>query len=196
MLKRVDAILMASGYSRRFLAGDKLLHPFRGQPLAAHTLRLVTAMEAFHRVLLICADDAVAQLASTFAVEVIRNAHPERGQRESIRLGVGASEADGYLFFPCDQPLLDAATVQRVLQAGAAGGITIPMWQGTPGAPVLFSSVFREDLLHLQPGESGKTVQARHPGAVRMVPIENPQALIDVDTQEDLRRLEKMDETQ
>lgn len=193
MLKRVDAILMASGYSRRFLAGDKLLQPFRGQPLAIHTLRLATAMEAFRRVLLVCADDMVAQLASAFAVEVIRNAHPERGQRESIRLGVAASDADGYLFFPCDQPLLDAATVQRVLQAGAEGGIAIPTWQGTPGAPALFSSAFREDLLHLRAGEGGKTVQTEHPGAVRMVPIENPWALMDVDTREDLRRLEEMD---
>ena len=36
---RVDAILMTSGFSSRYPSGDKSLLPFRGMPLAEHTLK-------------------------------------------------------------------------------------------------------------------------------------------------------------
>ncbi|MDR2159652.1 MAG: hypothetical protein LBP23_06260, partial [Treponema sp.] len=35
---------MASGFSRRFAPENKLLVPFRGKPLARHTLDLVLGM--------------------------------------------------------------------------------------------------------------------------------------------------------
>ena len=48
------AILMASGFSRRFGDENKLLVPFRDKPLARHTLDLVLSVRVWERVFFVC----------------------------------------------------------------------------------------------------------------------------------------------
>ena len=201
---RIFAILMASGFSRRFGEKNKLLVPFHGKPLVRHTLDLVCGMNRFSGIFFIAADEAVAALADGLPVTLIRNATPEKGQRESVRLGVEAVDAmlgekrkpTWYLFLPCDQPLLDTDTLDRILNAAAKAGheyprIIEPRFQGRPGNPCLFSAAFRDELLALGEGENPRLIKSRHPEAVLPVEIANPLALADVDRPEDLERIER-----
>jgi molybdenum cofactor cytidylyltransferase len=202
---------MASGFSRRFGKENKLLVPFRGKPLVRYTLDLVMALnnagapdpdaDRFGQVFFVAADPAVIALAEAFRTEtrnsagpslgIIRNAAPGRGQRESIRLGVSASEAVYYLFFPCDQPLLDGGTVRRLLAARREGCIVQPAFRGKPGNPVLFSAAFREELLSLGPGEHPRDIKNRHPEALVTLELAGGEALFDIDDPETLKHLEK-----
>lgn len=191
-MQTIDAILMASGLSRRFPGGDKLLAPFRGAPLASHALHLYSGMGVFRRVILVCANRQVARLAQALPIDIVDNLRPELGQRESIRLGALASRADGLLFCPCDQPLMDEDTVSRIVAGGRAGRIAVPTCDGQPGAPVLFSRAFAGELMALADGETGKAIMARHPRAVDFIPVANPLAFCDVDTPDDLLSLEQM----
>ncbi len=185
----VDAILMAAGFSRRFGAGNKLLAPFCGVPLALHTLRLACAMPEFSAVYFIYADNAVSDLANGLPAMTIHNPNPALGQRESVRLGVSASRADYLAFFPCDMPLLTAEAVRAVLAQRAPGKIAFPTAAGKPGNPAVFSSAFREELLALKDGEGARAVKARHPEALVPVPLPSPAALHDIDTLQDLNQL-------
>ncbi len=187
---QVDAILMASGFSRRFGGQNKLLAPFLGQPLALHTLRLACGLPGLGRVFLVAASPEVAALAAGTRAEVLDNRRPARGARESVRLGVEASRAEHYLFFPCDQPLLDAATVEAVLAKAAPGRISAPSWQGAPGNPVLFSAAFRQELLNLAEGEHARDLKTRHPQCVTDVPLQSPLPLRDADSPDTLAELE------
>jgi molybdenum cofactor cytidylyltransferase len=206
---------MASGFSRRFGGENKLLVPFRGKPLVRHTLELACSIDCIKHVFLVTSFDEVASLALKLSharnVKIIRNDHPERGQRESVRLGVEASSADWYLFFPCDQPLLDAETVMSIIGAAKTEGQIIqPFFRtgimqrgfghfsdgfgggypGRPGNPVLFSASFREELLSLQEGEHPRNIKERNPEAVYSIEVENETALFDADDPETLLRLE------
>jgi molybdenum cofactor cytidylyltransferase len=186
---------MASGFSTRFGGRNKLLIPFRGKPLARHTLDLVLGME-FAGVFFVAAGDETAALASEGPerLRVIRNRHPERGQRESIRLGVaaaagaGARDAEGedwYLFFPCDQPFLDRGTVGLIVEARRPGCIVQPCAGGRPGNPCLFSGAFRDELLTLRRGEHGRDLIGRHPE--RLIRVEVAASpLTDIDDPETL----------
>jgi molybdenum cofactor cytidylyltransferase len=214
---RIYAILMASGFSKRFGEENKLLAPFRGKALARHTLDMVCGLGVFHRIFFVAAEDAVLALAEGLPLTPIRNGHPERGQRESIRLGLTAAggcsegsgdrpgakdggrsgrEAEYYLFFPCDQPLLDAAAVRRILEARRPGCIVQPRYRGEPGNPVLFSGVFREELLNLAEGERGRAVIGRRQECLIRLeltdspypPPQNP--LADIDDPQALAALE------
>jgi molybdenum cofactor cytidylyltransferase len=190
------AILMASGFSRRFGDENKLLVPFRGKPLARHTLDLVLSMKVWKGIFFVCADDRVAALgACGMQCEVIRNTAPEKGRRESVRLGVEAASLhipptagnSYYAFFPCDQPFLDEETVRRILDARQPGCIVEGRFQGKPGNPVVFSDLFRHELLTLREGETPKHIKTRHPD--RIIPVELPSGLplADIDSREDLR---------
>ena len=188
----VAAILMASGFSERFGGQNKLLVDFKGKPMARYTLELAAGMRFSGGIFFIASSREVAALAQDFdVVRVIKNTAPEKGLRESVRLGVEAAgtEPDYYLFFPCDQPFLDAATVRRVLDARAPGCIVEPRYGGRPGNPCLFSAAFREELLSLNEGETPRFLKTRHPQALRGVEIINPLALEDIDTEEDLQTL-------
>lgn len=187
----VDVILMASGFSARFGEENKLLTPFRGTPLLARALELVLELGCFESILLVWGQPQAAALARGLPVQAILNSSPHRGIRESVRLGVEASRAEHYLFLPCDQPLLDAATVNAVLGERGEGLIIVPEHRGRPGNPTLFSARFRQELLNLSDGEAPRILKERHPEAVRRVEIPSGWPLADIDTPDDLRHLEE-----
>jgi molybdenum cofactor cytidylyltransferase len=193
---RCFAILMAAGFSRRFGGQNKLLAPFRGKPLARHTLELVCGMDCFEKVFFVYADKAVAALADGLGVTTVHNPTPEKGQGESARLGLTEAvrsadgvEPDYYMFFPCDQPLLDQKTVRLLLDAARPGHITEPVCPGGNQSPSLFSASFREELLALKQGEHPRLLKIRHPQSVITVEIADPTLLADVDKPEDLAKL-------
>ena len=186
------AILLASGFSKRFGERNKLLVPFRGKPLARYTLELVTKMNFPGGVYFVVASDEVAALVADLSnVRVIKNTAPEKGLRESVRLGVEAAGTDAafYLFFPCDQPFLDIGTVQGILDVRENGCIVEPRYRGKPGNPCLFSAVFREELISLDEGETPRLIKARRPEALRGVEVSNPLIIQDIDDEETFERL-------
>jgi molybdenum cofactor cytidylyltransferase len=197
-LSGVDAILMASGFSRRFGRQNKLLAPFAaapglpGKPLAAYTLDLACSLlrgrgGCFDRVFFVAASPQVAALAEGLPVTVLINRRPNLGQRESVRLGVAASDADFYLFFPCDQPRLDAGAVRALLAARGDGPCIVqPVCRGVPVTPALFSRHFRGELLNLPPGGHARDIKARHPDAVVSVRFDNTPGFEDIDECSDI----------
>ncbi|MDL2218897.1 nucleotidyltransferase family protein [Ruminococcaceae bacterium OttesenSCG-928-O06] len=187
----VDAVLLASGFSRRFGPQDKLLAPVKGIPLAQHTLALVCGMPQFSRVFFVWARPEVGALAKGFRAVPIHNPNPHLGQRESVRLGTEASAAEYYMFLPCDQPLLDEETLLQLLARRAPGRITVPAHKGTPGSPALFSRAFRPQLLAIPAGQNARSIRRRHPAAVDAVELPSPRPLLDIDTLQDLSLLEK-----
>jgi molybdenum cofactor cytidylyltransferase len=186
----VTAILLASGFSKRFGGKNKLLIPFHGKALAMYALELAAGMDFSGGIFLVATSDEVAALAANLnAVRVIKNTAPEKGIRESIRLGVEAACTAYYLFFHCDQPFLDAATVQSILGARKPGFIVEPRCRGRPGNPCLFSAFFREELLSLGEGETPRLIKARYPEALRGVEVSSPLTLEDIDDEETFKRL-------
>jgi len=186
------AILLASGFSTRFGERNKLLAPFRAKPLARYTLELAVGMDFPEGIFFVAASDEVAALAKDLPkVTVVRNASPEKGLRESVRLGVEAAGmgAAYYLFFPCDQPFLDAGTVREILAAGKAGCIVEPRYRGRPGNPCLFSAAFREELISLGEGETPRLIKTKNPEALRGVEVSNPLVLRDIDDEETFKQL-------
>ena len=184
---------MASGFSKRFNGRSKLLALFRGKPLARYTLELAAALPFSGGVFLVVASGEVAALADDLpSIKVVENLSPLRGPCESVRLGVEAAGIDVpyYLFFPCDQPFLDAHTVSQIMEARGSGIIVEPRYKGKPGNPCLFPALFRDELLSLKDGQMPREIKIRHPGAVRGVEVSNPFLLEDIDDEETLLRLE------
>jgi len=199
----VAAILMASGFSERFGKENKLLAPVRGKPMALYTLELVSTIKFSGGIFFVAASEEVAALAvvpslaqprAGSEIKVIKNNAPDKGLRESVRLGVEAAGKDAayYLFFPCDMPFLDADTVQGVLNARQSGFIVEPRFHGKPGNPCLFSAHFRDELLSLEEGETPRIIKERHPEAVIGFDVKTPQILDDIDTPTQLHHISNL----
>jgi CTP:molybdopterin cytidylyltransferase MocA len=95
------------------------------------------------------------------------------------------------LFIPCDQPLLDAATLSRLVQAHAAGApVVVPVHGGRRGAPVLFARSLWGELAKLRGETGGRDLLAGLGDRAVTVELPGVEPLLDVDTVEELERLE------
>lgn len=184
----LGCIIMASGLGKRFGA-NKLLADFAGQPMVQKILDATASLP--HRVV-VTRHPEIAELCRGQNIPVLLHDLPNRN--DTVRLGVEALGAcRHYLFCPSDQPLLQKATLERLILDAQAHPEAIGRlcWEDTVGSPVIFPGVLEEDLKNLPLGKGGGALIKKHPSLLRLVPASDPRELMDVDTPEDLDLLLK-----
>ena len=117
---KIGCVLMAAGFGRRF-GGNKLTAELGyGETLIDRALSTIPA-DKLDRVVVVTQYPQVAAPAEKYGFTSLHNPHPERGQSESIRIGLAALEdCDAVLFLVADQPKLQKETVSRLLDFAAA----------------------------------------------------------------------------
>lgn len=197
---RVSAVVLAAGTSERF-GGElpKQLHSFRGETLVRRAARVALASAAAEVVMVTGhrADD-VERAVAGLDVRVVRNPDHARGQSTSVRAGLAAIDprSAGALFVPCDQPLLDAATLDRLIARFAelppqrGPWAVAPAYRGRRGSPVLVGRGLFAALEELAGDVGGRRVLAARPDRVVVVEVDDAAPLADVDTLAELHALE------
>lgn len=188
--ENVGCVIMASGLGKRF-GGNKLMADFHGQPMILRALQASEALKA-HRVVVTRHQD-VAKLCRDLGVDAILHDMPHRS--DTVKLGLEfLGDVDACLFLPGDQPLLCRATVEAMVQQWHEdrSAILRPVYNNTPGAPVLFPQWAFPKLLKLPEGKGGGWVIKQHPECVKAFPVEDPYELMDADTPETLELLRRL----
>lgn len=189
--KEIAIVLMASGFGKRY-GKNKLLEPWQGRPLFTYGLHRALESRADPICVVTCFPairEYVRRLPSAKRLQVVWNAHPERGISESIRLGVRrVRESEGCCFMVCDQPLLSAETLRRMFAAfdRHPDAICVCSAQGRRGNPVLFPGDLYGELLELRGDQGGRQILRRYPQRIREIPAARQEELWDVDTETDL----------
>lgn len=194
MVRSIGAIVLASGDSRRFDQGNKLLVPWQGKPLIAHVLDVLPP-EAFVRRLVVTRWEAVAQVCFAMGAEVLLHHQPDIS--DTVRLGVEAlGQLDGCLFAVGDQPRLSRTTVCNILSQAEAHPQSIlrACENGEMGNPVLFPRDCYPALRALPPGRGGSWLAQRESARVRGVEVAESLELFDIDTLKDYELLQKTKE--
>jgi molybdenum cofactor cytidylyltransferase len=108
------------------------------------------------------------------------------GMGSSIAAGVEAcSDADGWLIWPADMPLVRPETALAVAHALRSHPVAYAQYRGMRGHPVGFSSELFSELVRLKGDEGAKRLLARYPSVGLELPDRG--ILLDIDTEEDLR---------
>ena len=189
---KIGCVLMAAGFGRRF-GGNKLTAELGcGETLIDRALSTIPA-DKLDRVVVVTQYPQVAAPAEKYGFTSLHNPHPERGQSESIRVGLTALEdCDAALFLVADQPKLQKETLSRLLDFAAAHPDRIVGLghNGRRGNPCLFPARFFPELLSLEGDVGGSAVIKRHLDDLLL--FEAPETeLCDVDTKEALEALKK-----
>lgn len=199
-------ILAAGGGSR--LGGGKLLLPWRGKPLIAHTVAAAAAFRPGGPLFVVTGHDAPAirqAIASHCAgapVRMVDNPDWEKGQSTSLRAGLAAIENDvgecaGVMVMLGDQPLVAPSSLDRLACAYGEGRrrarackAAAPVHAEKRGNPVILSPELFP-LLHELRGDVGaRNILAALGGDLLAVPVDDPGVLRDVDTAGEYAALE------
>lgn len=188
----ITAVILAAGLSKRF-AGQKLLAHIDGKPMVKHVVDLVAAMDFERRIFVYSNDEVLRgafESADQEAVFILRyNPSAEDGLSSSIRLALEHEAANGIIFFPGDQPLIDEATVGQLLKAfdEKKGSIIVPVYGEKHGNPVIFAGKWMEQLKDIDGDVGGREIIESNPREVWEVVIEDSWIGFDIDTREAFR---------
>ena len=191
----ITAILLAAGPSSR-LGQAKQLVQCKGQSLVRKSVRLLQSLEPGEIIVVTgCESERVEQEIADLPVEVIYNRRWEQGMGASIACGArqAVKSADGVLLMVCDQWLLEADDLSRLVSAWLSdiSRIYVACWfEGkahVSGPPVLFPRKLIRELQYVHENRGARQVIDHHMDMVEFVTMEN--AAFDVDRPEDLEEL-------
>lgn len=116
-------------------------------------------------------------------VDFAVNPSPARGMLSSLQCGLAEvrSQIEGVFFTPVDMPLIQPATLVRLIE-GFSGGMTIvPEHAGRHGHPVLMPAKLIPEFLAADPNDSSASeILHRHP--IRYLPVDDPGVITNINS--------------
>jgi molybdenum cofactor cytidylyltransferase len=193
----VGAVLLAAGAGSRLGHRPKALLELGGVPLIRRALIALSGAGVDELVVVTGHHaEAVEAAVREFPLTIARNPRPDDGQPASVRVGLQAlsSRLDAIIVALADQPLVTAEDITALIGAFKKRGdasMVVPRFEGEPGNPVVFDAALREEWLAGGAEASCRRWRDAHPGRVAWLEAGNRHTLVDIDTEEDLRRFEQ-----
>ncbi|MGZ4957186.1 MAG: nucleotidyltransferase family protein [Methylobacter sp.] len=190
-IDNVYAIILAAGASSRMGSAKQLLE-WRNRPLLEHAV--VNARSIFNeRVIVVLGAHAesIRTAIDLGGVTTIVNPDWHEGMASSIRAGVEAlpESASAALILLCDQPLINAAHMQNLLNGWKTtpSCIIASQYYHSVGVPALFPAEFFRHLLSLNGDRGAKPLLIKFENSLLKIPL--PEAELDIDSAGDFDRL-------
>lgn len=214
---KIGAVILASGDSRRFASGQKLLADLHGRPLVEYVFKTALtpwidariAVTRWQEVRNICRaleipclfhdkpllSDTI-RLGLSYLAGISEQTFSENAQRTSSENMQFLSNApDACIFLQGDQPLLRSESIKALVLAFRQDQRFCYRlsYGNTAGSPILFPKRFFPELLCLPPDCGGGYVIRKYPDLVKTVEAQHPAELLDADTEEALHQLSTVD---
>ena len=220
---KYSLIYLAAGNSRRF-GKNKLLVEWNGRPLYEYGLNTLkeavkdrtdseillvsqypNILQAHPEVVCVYSPKSTEGLSWSIraGIECVLGREQKREQQQECRRLPDWQEGDHWmLFLTADQPLVEKETIQNLLlQADNAERLTSgktriirARYAGKEGSPVLFHASLIPELQQLSGDEGGRSVIRAHREEMEFVDVADERQMTDVDTVEDLEKLEQRKE--
>ncbi len=187
-------ILLAAGYSRRFGATNKLLHPLPdGNPIALaaakHLIKAIPLTIAVIRP----ENKTLATLLQSAGLKVFFCSDQDQEMADSLSAAVRFSasfieSSEGFIIALADMPYINPQTITGVatkLSTGAS--IVVPTYLGQRGHPVGFSAKYRHELENLYGDEGARSILKRYPSEIHILECDDAGIIADIDLPADLR---------
>ncbi|MGD9536061.1 MAG: NTP transferase domain-containing protein [Alphaproteobacteria bacterium] len=188
--KRIGAIVLAAGQSRRMGGANKLLVPFDGRPLVSRVVDALLRSRA-RPVIVVTGHQAAAVRAALADREVsfVHNADYAEGMSTSVRVGLEAlpREIEGALICLGDMPNTDPEIIDSLIGGfnpleGRAIGV--PTFKGKRGNPVLWAARYFPEIMRLSGDVGARHLIGSHAEAVYEIESPDRSVVLDLDTPE------------
>jgi molybdenum cofactor cytidylyltransferase len=199
-MDNIGAIILAAGMSKR-MGQPKQLLPLGGKPLFRFSVDgAVTA--GLKPIVLVGGkhvDELLKHVADLTDIEVIENADYKSGMASSLKIGIKTltGRTDAAVVFLADQPFVSSVVIKKLLKSyelHRKEGVRIlrPEYNGTAGHPTLFDADLFKEFENIQGDEGGKSIIKNHHSQLKVIPFQNSEWGMDVDTPDDLLKIKKI----
>ena len=195
-MSSVSAILLAAGQSRRMGDVNKLLLPVGGMPLVRHVTRVLQASRIVELIVVLGHEaDLVEAALDGLQVRTVRNAHYAQGQMTSVHAGMDAlmQDADGVMVCLSDQPLLTTEDIDDLIDAFSSrysAEVIVPTYRGRRGNPIVLAGEHRKSILNGKRSLGCRNLIEKNPDIVAAVEWDTDHVVVDIDTRQDVMRIE------
>ena len=182
----VSVILLAAGESKR-MGKPKLLLPFGKSTILEQTIDNLLSSEVGEVIVVVGyrAQEMIKAIADRPVKVAVNPLYPQ-GMSTSILTGLNLvdSKAQRLMVTLADQPLINNKVFNQLVEESLAAdkGITIPIYRGKRGNPIIFSTKYKEELLSLKGDVGGRQIIKQHPDDILEVAIDSESINIDIDT--------------
>jgi molybdenum cofactor cytidylyltransferase len=185
--RRVAALVLAAGSSRRMGGANKLLQPVGGIPMLRRVVNAALASRCTPVLVVTGADAEAAQTClGGLDVQFVHNPDHASGMASSLRRGLGAlaADADAAVVLLADMPQIDGGHVDRLLAAfdPRQPKIIAPVKDGRRGNPILWPREFFAEMMAVEGDVGAREVLQRHALQVETVAFDDDAIFADVDT--------------
>jgi molybdenum cofactor cytidylyltransferase len=189
--KSLAGVILAAGGSSR-LGQPKQLCEWEGKPLICHAVETSLA---------ICGADVIVVTGAyaseveasihSYPVRIVRNPDWQAGMSVSLQAGIEKlrdSQTAGVLVMLCDQPFLNIDDLTRLVSVWQTSPEepAASLYKGVKRVPAIFPEHYLPALMTLQGDTGARSLLDACP---TVSSVEIPSAVFDVDTAEDLARL-------
>ncbi|MCF7804748.1 MAG: nucleotidyltransferase family protein [Candidatus Marinimicrobia bacterium] len=196
MPNNIAGIILAAGKSSRFGA-PKVLQSFLGTPFVT-CISSALQSAGIRDIWLVLGhefDQLSPKIPSKNSFEIIENPDYEQGQFSSLQTGIRSLPADvaGSVMCLVDHPHINAGTYRTVVTAARqdSKSIVIPTYEDRGGHPVHIPEILFEDIVEADPAKvTLRDIFDCYRDKIIRVPVDEPGIRWDIDTPEDLHRIE------
>jgi molybdenum cofactor cytidylyltransferase len=194
--RRVAALVLAAGSSRRMAGENKLLAPVGGVPMLRRAANAALASRCAGVVVVTgFAADAVRDALAGLDLEFVHNPAHESGMASSLRAGLAAlaAETDAAVVVLGDMPGIDAGHIDRLIAAfdPQQPKIVVPIKDGRRGNPILWPRAYFAEMQQVQGDVGARDLLQRHAAQVAAVACDD-EIFADVDTPAALSELSQL----
>jgi molybdenum cofactor cytidylyltransferase len=188
----ICAVVLAAGLSSR-MGVQKLLLPFDGKTVIGHIVDqiLVSSIDKVYAVVGHEPERISAELSGR-AVSIVNNPDYKSGMLSSVRSGLQnlPEKCQAVMVVLGDQPSITAELIDQMLKSFTTTekNILVPLYEGKRGHPLLFSSLYRDEILTHYDDVGLRGLMHNHPEQVFELTVSTASVLCDMDYPEDYQR--------
>jgi molybdenum cofactor cytidylyltransferase len=193
----ISLVILAAGMSTRF-GRNKLLEKVDGISIIERVVKSAVSSKV-DEVVVVLGYEApkIEKALKNFKCRFVFNEDFEKGQSSSVKVGVRAvmGYADAVMILPGDMALITPKSINMVIEEynRSRSLIVVASYQGRPGHPILFDRALFDEIMKINEETMGlKAVVNKYKDLVKKVEVKSDEVLIDIDSEEDLKRILKV----
>jgi molybdenum cofactor cytidylyltransferase len=191
---RIGAVILAAGTSSRMGEAKQLLR--LGEATVLDQVVNNVCGSSVDEIVIVLGHlaETIKQSIATKSLKVVVNESYGQGMGSSLRVGLSAlpAEVGAALIVLADQPFVRSATFDQIIDhyQQTSAQIVIPTYKGFRGNPVLLDRSVFSEVMALQGDIGCRAIFGNHLEGIFKVPVEDVGILLDLDSKDDVARLQ------